>query len=81
MHAKKEHKGNARSVARRASGRDGPIKAACTDQPVRALNRSRHEPARERALERMGTPAHCLSTRLRRRVERLFACYPGATTG
>ena len=80
LHAK-EHRGNVRHLARRADCRDCPIKAACTDQPVRALNRSRHESARERAEERMGTPAFRISMRLRRRVERLFACGPGATTG
>lgn len=74
LHAKKEHRGYVRYLARRADCRDCPIKAACTDQPVRAVNRSRHEPARQRAKERMGTPAHRVSMRLRRRVEHLFAC-------
>ena len=73
LHAK-EHRGSVRYLARRADCRDCPTKAACTDQPVRALNRSRHEPARERAKERMGTPAFRVSMRLRRRIEHLFAC-------
>ena len=61
-----------RHLARRADCRDCPIKANCTDQPVRAPNRSRHEPARQRAEERTGTPArrpaHRISMRLRLRL-------------
>ena len=70
-----------RDLARRADCRDCPIKAARTDRPVRAVNRSRHEPARQRAEERMGTPAHRVSMRLRRRVEHLFACCRGRHDG
>lgn len=74
LRALQEHRGSVRYVSRRDDCRDCPIKASCTDQPVRALNRSCHEPARERAKARMDTPAFRLSMRLRRRVERLFAC-------
>ena len=77
----KGYRGTVQYVARLADLRDCAIEAACTDQPVRVLKRSRHEPARERVQVRMGMPAHRISMRLRRRVEHLFTCCPGAMMG
>lgn len=46
----------------------------CPNSTVRRLQRSIHEPARERGRARIGTPTFQQSRRLRLRVERLFAC-------
>ena len=51
-----------------------PIRADCAPSGIRTLQRSIHEPARERAKAREGTDGFVASTKLRRRVERVFAC-------
>ena len=51
-----------------------PIRADCAPSGLRKISRSVHEPARDRARAREGTDAFIASTRLRRRVERVFAC-------
>ena len=52
-----------------------PLRPTCcpTTSP-RRIKRSVHEPARERARGRVGTPGFERSRRLRLRIERLFAC-------
>ena len=61
-------------VARVSDCRPCPIRTGCTPDPRRKLNRSRHEEVRQDALAREPTPAFQASLRLRRRIERLFAC-------
>lgn len=51
-----------------------PIQSDCAPSGIRTVQRSIHEPARDRAREKAGTDAFLASTRLRRRVERVFAC-------
>ncbi len=51
-----------------------PVRADCAPSGLRKISRSVHEPARDRARAREGTDAFVVSTRLRRRVERVFAC-------
>ena len=52
-----------------------PLKAKCyPNLPVKRLQRSIFEPAKDRARARIGTPTFRRSQRLRLRVERLFAC-------
>ena len=51
-----------------------PIQPDCAPAGLRTVQRSIQEPARERAQARAGTPAFVASTKLRRRVERVFAC-------
>lgn len=51
-----------------------PIRASCTPDRRRKLKRSRHENVRQEVLAREATPAFQTSLRLRRRIERLFAC-------
>jgi transposase len=51
-----------------------PIQPDCAPSGLRTVQRSIYEPARERAKAREGTDAFVASTRLRRRVERVFAC-------
>ena len=51
-----------------------PIQPDCAPAGLRTIQRSVHEPARERAQARAGTAAFVASTKLRRRVERVFAC-------
>ena len=57
-----------------------PIQPDCAPSGLRTVQRSIYEPARERARAREGTDAFVASTKLRRRVERVFACYPSTTT-
>ena len=51
-----------------------PIRSDCAPSGIRTAQRSIHEPARERAKARDGTDGFVASTKLRRRVERVFAC-------
>ena len=51
-----------------------PIQPDCAPSGIRTVQRSIHQPARDRARAREGTDAFAASTRLRRRVERVFAC-------
>ena len=51
-----------------------PIQPDCAPSGLRTIHRGVHEPARERAKAREGTEAFVASTKLRRRVERVFAC-------
>ena len=51
-----------------------PIQPDCAPAGLRTVQRSIYEPARERAKAREGTDAFVASTKLRRRVERVFAC-------
>jgi hypothetical protein len=57
-----------------------PIQPDCAPSGIRTVQRPIHEPARERAKAREGTPAFVASAKLRRRALRVFACYPGTTT-
>lgn len=51
-----------------------PIRIGCTPDQRRKLTRSRFEEVRRRAQDREATPEFQTSLRLRRRIERLFAC-------
>lgn len=51
-----------------------PIRSTCTPDLRRKLNRSRFEDVRQEVLAREPTPRFRASLRLRRRIERLFAC-------
>ena len=51
-----------------------PIRTGCTSGLRRKVNRSRHEDVRQEVLAREATPTFQGSLRLRRRIERLFAC-------
>ncbi|TNC47724.1 transposase [Rubellimicrobium rubrum] len=51
-----------------------PIRAGCTSGLRRKVNRSRYEDVRQEVLAREATPTFQASLRLRRRIERLFAC-------
>jgi transposase len=61
-------------VSRVRDCRPCPIRPTCTPDLRRKLNRSRHEEVRQEILAREPTPALQTSLRLRRRIERLFAC-------
>ena len=58
----------------RSDCRQCTIRAGCAPSGLRKISRSIHEPARDRARAREGTDAFVASTKLRRRVERVFAC-------
>ena len=51
-----------------------PVRAGCTSGLRRKVNRSRYEDVRQEVLAREATPTFQGSLRLRRRIERLFAC-------
>lgn len=51
-----------------------PIRTDCTSGLRRKVNRSRHEAVRQEVLARETTSAFQASLRLRKRIERLFAC-------
>jgi hypothetical protein len=61
-------------VSRVRDCRPCPIRPTCTPDLRRKLNRSRHDKVRQEVLAREPTPAFQASLRLRRRIERLFAC-------
>ena len=61
-------------VSRIRDCRPCPIRSTCTLASRRKLNRSRHEEVRHEVLAREPTLAFQTSLRLRRRIERLFAC-------
>lgn len=51
-----------------------PVRSSCTLERRRKLSRSRFEELRRRVLDRETTPEFQTSLRMRRRIERLFAC-------
>lgn len=51
-----------------------PIKARCTTSSTRAISRSLHQDVRVKVQAREATEAFAHSMRLRKRIERLFAC-------
>ena len=74
-----EFEGGSRSgpISHRPSRREcaaRPIRSDCAPSGIRTAQRSIHEPARERAKAPEGTDGFVASTKLRRWVERVFAC-------